>query len=268
MTDIRASFSGSIPDYYDKYLGPAVFDAFAAHLAQQLPARPPGDVLEIACGTGLVTRWLRERLDASIRLTATDLSKAMLDYARAKLGEGAGIEWREADALDLPFPDGEFGAVVCAFGIMFVPDKPAAFREFRRVLKDGGVLLFDVWDCIEESPHAVINAQIVEGLFPGDEEIRFRLPYAMHDPNLLQQLLNEAEFRDVRIEKKRIALDRVSARTLATGQIRGTPRSLLIEKRGVPLDGVIDKVAVALAQAGGADPYRGHAQALVVQARR
>jgi ubiquinone/menaquinone biosynthesis C-methylase UbiE len=268
VTDIRASFSGSIPEYYDKCLGPAWFDAFAAHLAQKLPARPPSDVLEIACGTGLVTRWLRERLDSSLRLVATDLSKAMLDYARAKLGESAGIEWREADALNLPFSDGEFGAVVCAFGIMFVPDKPAAFSEARRVLKDGGILLFDVWDRIEESPHAATNAQVLEGLFPGDEEIRFRLPYSMHDKDLLRQLLAEAGFRDVRIETKRIPVDRLSARMVATGQIRGTPRSLLIEKRGVPLDEVIDKVTVALAQAGGADPYRGHAQAVVVEARR
>ncbi|MFO1322474.1 MAG: methyltransferase domain-containing protein [Burkholderiales bacterium] len=267
MTDIRVSFSGSIPEFYDTILGPAMFDAFAAHLAQQLPARPPGDVLEIACGTGLVTRWLRERLDASVRLVATDLSRAMLDYARGKLGEGAGIEWREADALDLPFADGAFGAVVCAFGAMFVPDKPAAFREFRRVLGDGGILLFDVWDRIEENAHGMINAQVVEGLFPGDAEMRFRIPYEMHDPDSLRKLLADAGFRGVQIEKKRIAVDRVSARTLATGQIRGTPRSLLIEKRGVPLDDVIEKVTVALARAGGDEPYRGHAQAVVVQAR-
>jgi SAM-dependent methyltransferase len=237
-------------------------------LAQRLPAKPPGNVLEIACGTGLVTRRLRARLDPAVRLVATDLSKGMLDYARGKLGEGASIEWREADAGGLPFRDGEFGALVCAFGVMFVPEKPAAFREAFRVLADGGILLFSVWDRIEENPHAAINAQVVESLFPGDEEIRFRVPFEMHDADLLHRLLADAGFREVRIEKRRLPIDRVSARTLATGQIRGTPRSLLIEKRGVALDLVIDKVAEALARSGGADPYRGFAQAIVVEARR
>ena len=267
MVDVRVSFSGSIPEYYDSCLGPAWFDAFAADLAQRLPAKPPGDVLEIACGTGLLTRRVRERLDPAHRLVATDLSKAMLDYARSKLNERKGIEWREADAAKLPFGDGEFGSVVCAFGVMFVPDKQALFREVRRVLKEGGIFLFNVWDRIEENPHAAVNAEVVEALFPGDEELRFRIPFEMHDPALLRRLLAGTRFREVRIEKKRIQVDRVSARSIAIGQIRGTPRSLLIEKRGASLDEVVEKVTAALAKIGGADPYRAPAQAIVVEAR-
>jgi len=267
MVDVRASFTGSIPEYYDSCLGPAWFDAFAVDLAQRLPAAPPGDVLEIACGTGLVTRRLRKRLDPSVRLVATDLSPAMLEYARGKLGGLEGIEWREADAARLPFRDREFGAVVCAFGVMFVPDRQAAFREARRLLREGGILLFDVWDRIEENPHAAASAEVVEGLFPGDEEMRFRIPFEMHDPVLLRELLAGAHFRELRIEKKRIQVDGVSARTVAIGQIRGTPRSLLIEKRGVSLEDVVDKATAALAKIGGADPYRAPAQAVVVEAR-
>ena len=267
MADVRASFTGSIPEYYDSCLGPAWFEAFAADLAQRIPARPPGDVLEIACGTGLVTRRMRERLDPAFRLVATDLSKAMLDYARRKLNDRKGIEWREADAVDLPFGDDEFGAAVCAFGVMFVPDKRAAFREARRVLKQGGIFLFNVWDRIEENPHAAANAEVIEGLFPGDEEMRFRMPFEMHDPALLRQLLAEARFQEVQIEKKRHQVDRVSARDVAIGQIRGTPRSLMIEKRGVSLDEVIEKATAALGKIGGADPYRAPAQAVVVEAR-
>ena len=267
MADVSASFTGSIPEYYDSCLGPAWFDAFGEDLARRLPAKPPGDVLEIACGTGLVTRRLRERLDPSVRLTATDLSAAMLGYARGKLAGRKGIEWREADAVKLPFGDGAFGAVVCAFGVMFVPDKEAAFREARRVLGPGGIFLFNVWDRIEENPCAAKNAQIVEGLFPGDPELRFRTPFEMHDLALLRRLLAGARFGETRIEKKRIQIDRVSARSVATGQIRGTPRSLLIEKRGVRLDDVIDKVTAALAQMGGADPLRAPANAIMVEAR-
>jgi len=268
MTEAKANFGGSMPEYYDRCLGPAWFDIFAADLVSRLPARPPGDVLEVACGTGLLTRRIRERLDPAIRLVATDLSRAKLDYARGMLGDGNDIEWREADAASLPFGDGEFGAVVCAFGVMFVPDRQAAFREARRVLKEGGIFLFNVWDRIEENAHVAINAQVIEELFPGDGELRFRTPYEMHDSALLQRLLADAGFGEVRIETKRFPVDRVDARTVAIGQIRGTPRSLLIEKRGVALETVVEKVTAALARSGGADPYRGSAQAVIVEARR
>jgi hypothetical protein len=136
------------------------------------------------------------------------------------------------------------------------------------VLKVGGILLFDVWDRIEENAHNLTCAQIIEGMFPDDEEMRFRLPYEMSDPSLLRRLLADTHFGDVRIETKRLPAGGVSARTLATGQIRGTPRSLLIEKRGGSLDEVVDKVTAALTRIGGSDPYRGFAQALMVEARR
>jgi SAM-dependent methyltransferase len=263
MVSASASFTG--PQYYNDCLGPIWFDPFAADLVQRLPERPPGDVLEIACGTGLITRRLRDRLSPSVRLVATDLSKVMLDYACPKLDGREDIEWREADALKLPFEDNQFGAVVCGFGIMFVPDRQAALREARRVLVEGGVLLFNVWDRVEENPHALTNAEVVEALFPGDSEMRFRIPYDMHDPALLRRLLAGARFRETIIETKRIPMQGADPRSIATGQIRGTPRSALIEKRGVSLDLVIEKVTDALSRAGG-NPYSGHAQAVIVQA--
>jgi len=268
MVDARADFSGSVPEYYDTCLGPAWFDGFAADLARRLSSKPAGDVLEIACGTGMLTRHLRERLDPAVRLVATDLSASMLDYARRKLNDRIGIEWREADAAKLPFGDRAFGAVVCGFGVMFVPDKQAAFREACRVLKDGGTFLFNVWTRLEDLPHAAAAFEVVETLFPGDPEMRFTVPYDLHDAALLRGLLEQAEFGNVKIEHKRLAIDRVSARTIATGLIRGTPRSVLIEKRGVALDRVIDAIAVSLTRIGGADPYRGSAEAVVVEARR
>jgi len=241
-------------------------DSFAADLARRLPERPPGEVLEIACGTGIVTRRLRERLSPSLRLVATDLSKAMLDYARDRLDGRKGIEWREADALKLPFGDASFGAVVCGFGLMFAPDRQAALAEARRVLAKGGILLFNVWDRIEENRHALVNAELLEALFPGDPEMKYRFPYEMNDPGLLRRLLAGARLRETRIETKRIPLEPADPRSIATAQIRGTPRSALLEERGVSLDLVIDRLTEALTKAGG-NPYRGHAQAVVVQAQ-
>jgi len=266
MADLKASYTGSIPKYYDNCLGPAWFDAFAQDLAKRVPSNPPGNVLEIACGTGLVTRYLRERLDPAVSLFATDISNAMLDYARNRIGGREGIEWREADAAKLPFADGAFGAVVCSFGVMFVPDKQAAFSEARRVLMPGGAFIFNVWDRIEDNPCARVNAQVVDAMFPGDAELRFTTPYEMHDPSLLRQYLAEARFTETRLEKKQVRVDNVSARSVAEGQIRGSPRSLLIGKRGVPLEDVVDKVTAALAKMGGADPFRALANAIVVEA--
>jgi SAM-dependent methyltransferase len=264
MASTSASFNG--PQFYDEIMGPVQFGPFAVELARLVPPGEQGPVLEVACGTGLVTRELRARLDPSVRLVATDLGKAMIDYARSTLADQAAIEWREADAMALPFEDASFALVACGFGIMFAPDRLAALKEFRRVLRPGGRLVASVWDRIENNPHAWANAMVIESMFPGDAELRFRTPYEMHDPAATRELLVTAGFREVRIDTRRLPITAVDPRQLATGQIRGTPRSALIEKRGVPVEIAIDKVAAALEQAGG-NPYSGHAQALLIEAR-
>jgi SAM-dependent methyltransferase len=266
-TPVASDFRGSMPEHYDGILGPAQFEALAADLARRLPVRPPGDVLEVASGTGITTRQLRKRLDPALRLVATDLSKAMLDYGRLKLREMPGIEWREADAVKLPFADASFGALVCALGIMFVPDKKAAFREARRVLRGSGVLLFNVWDSLEHNPQARANSEVFESLFPGDPEMQFaKIPYGFYDRDVLTSHVTAAGFSKPRIEPMKFEIHCQSARLFATGTIKGTPRALLIEQRGISLDEAIDKVAVALARVGGSEPFRCPAQALAITA--
>ena len=266
MVDTARDFSGSIPEYYDSILGPAQLNALAADLVRRIPVRPKGDVLELACGTGIVTQRLRERVDSNFRLVATDLSEAMLAYARSKV-KGK-IDWRLADAAALPFKDETFGAVVCALGVMFVPDKQKLFAETRRVLNEGGLLLFNTWDRLERNPHAKGASDVMQTLFPGDAEMDFSsIPYGFNDETAIRGLLEGARFRNVEIDKVKIQVDCPSARSFATGQIRGTPRSTLIEKKGAKLDEVIDKVATALAAVGGAEPFRVEANALVVRAQ-
>ena len=266
MVDIAANFSGSMPEYYDRIMGEAQFDAFAADLVRRLSTRPPGDVLELACGTGIATRRLRERLDPRLRLVASDLSKSMLDYARNKLRGVRDIEWREADAAALPFKDATFGAVLCAFGVMFVPDKKAAFGEARRVLQEGGTLLFNVWDGLAANPQSRATNDVIEEMFPGDPEMRFRGPFEFNDRAMLGALLAEARFRPLRMEPVRLEIRCPSAREYATGQLKGTPRGALLERRGLAVDEIIEKCAIALARVGGEAPFRCTGQALVIEA--
>jgi ubiquinone/menaquinone biosynthesis C-methylase UbiE len=266
MVDTSRNFGGSIPQYYDSIMGPAQFEPYGADLVKRLPAMPAGDVLEIACGTGRVTRQLRERLAPAVKLVATDLSEAMLNYARAKVP--GSIEWQKAAAAALSFKDAAFGAVVCAFGVMFVPDKRSAFREARRVLRKGGALLFNVWDGIDNNPHGKVAEQVLTGIFPGDPAMTAgSMPYQFNDRKLIGAMLQEAGFGDVRMDAVRIPCSAPSARDFATGQLRGTPRGNLLQERGVKVDDVIATIADALARIGGAAPFRYTAQALVVEAR-
>ncbi len=260
-----SSVTFNAPRAYDEQLAPVTFGPFARELVARVPADCAGPVLELACGTGAVTRLLRARLPRSTELVATDLSPAMLDYARTRAGGAAGIRWQAADLQQLPFDDASFSTIVCGFGFMFAPDRPRAFGEARRVLATGGRLFFSVWDRIEENPHALANARVVEALFPGDPQMKFRLPYELHDEGVLRELLASARFGEAAIETVRIPITGVDPHALADGQVRGTPRSALLLERGVALEGVIEATAAQLARAGG-NPYSGHAQAKLVEA--
>jgi ubiquinone/menaquinone biosynthesis C-methylase UbiE len=266
MVDTARDFGGSMPEYYDRLLGAAQFDAIAADLVRRVPVRPKGEVLELACGTGIVTERLRERVDPFFRVVATDLSDDMLAYARNKV-KGK-VDWRKADAGALPFKDQSFGMVICGLGVMFVPDKKKLCSEVHRVLLEGGVFLFNVWDGLERNPQGASTARVFEELFPGDPEMQFaQIPYSWNDQGAIRQHLEAARFKDVTIEPVRFEIKAPSARTYAMGQIRGTPRGALIEKKGRSVDEVIDEVAQGLAAVGGAEPFRVQANLLLIQAK-
>lgn len=266
MVDTAADFGGSVPEHYDTILGPAQFGAIAADLVRRMPVRPKGDVLELACGTGLVTGRLRERVDPFLRVVATDLSDDMLAYARSRV-KGK-IDWRKADASALPFKDATFGAVLCGLGVMFVPDKTKLFAEARRVLVEGGLLLFNVWDRIDRNPQGTATAETFERLFPGDAQMKFaNVPYGFADPDVIRSHLDAARFSAVQIDPLKITIKAPSARAYAAGQIRGTPRGALIAQKGADVEEVIGQVAEGLAAVGGAEPFSVEAHLLVIQAK-
>ena len=150
--------------------------------------RHPSRVLEIAAGTGVVTRQLATTLPPGVSIVATDLNQTMLDQAAAE-GTARPVEWRQADALQLPFPDEFFDVVVCQFGVMFFPDKARAFAEARRVLRSGGQFIFNVWDRIDHNDFADTVTRALGTLFP-DDPPRFlaRVPHGYHDPSVIARI--------------------------------------------------------------------------------
>src|SRR5882672_1934771 len=192
--DTDKVFAGSIPKLYDTYLVPLIFEPYAVDLANRLRSRSPSRVLELAAGTGVVTRALASALPESASIVATDLNQAMLDQALA-MGTQRAVEWRQADAMLLPFRDGTFDAVVCQFGVMFFPDKSKAFSEARRVLRPKGAFIFNVWDRIEENEFADTVTTALETLFPKDPP-RFmaRTPHGYHDRRVIERDLANGGF--------------------------------------------------------------------------
>ena len=159
-------FAGSVPEIYDGFLVPLIFNSYASDLAERLAAVKPREVLETAAGTGALTRAIASRLQPEARIVATDLNQPMLDRAAAIQSHDQRIEWLQADALALPFEDHEFDAVACQFGVMFFPDKVLGYKEAHRVLKTGGRFLFNVWDHISQNEFASVVMQALAALFP------------------------------------------------------------------------------------------------------
>jgi len=268
MTDANAHFQGSIPENYDRYLGGVLFEPYARDLAGRIDAKPGARVLEIACGTGIVTRRLRERLPAGVRLVATDLNEPMLEYARRKLLETRGIEWGQADACALPYPPASFETVVCQFGMMFVPDKTAAFREARRVLVPGGTFLLSVWDSLEQNRFARMAHETIGSFFTVDPPTFYQVPFSMHDRDALRALLVDNGFGAVRIDEVELEGQSPTAHNLATGLVEGNPVGTAIRERcDVPPDTVIAAVEKTLVREFGDGPVRVPLHALVASAR-
>ena len=225
-------FAGSVPAVYEQYLVPLIFQPYADDIARRVAALRPSQVLEIAAGTGVVTRAMASTLPAAVSIVATDLNQAMLDHASAR-GTSRPVEWRQADAMHLPFDDEAFDAVVCQFGAMFFPDKGSAFAETRRVLRPGGVFLFNVWDRIEENevPHIVTMA--LESVFP-DDPPRFmaRVPHGYHDRDVIARDLAAGGFDlPPRIDTLAVPSHAASARDAAVAFCQGTPLRNEIEAR-------------------------------------
>jgi SAM-dependent methyltransferase len=259
-------FGGSIAKLYDTYLVPLIFEPYAADLANRLASRSVTRVLEIAAGTGVVTRTLASVLPARVSIVATDLNQPMLDHAAA-LGTQHPVEWRQADAMTLPFRDETFDAVVCQFGVMFFQDKAKAFSEARRVLRPEGVLIFNVWDRIEENEFADTVTTALASLFPEDPpHFLARTPHGYHDrPTIERDLAHGGFIASPTITTVPARSRAHSSHVPAIAYCQGTPLRNEIEARGASrLAEATDVAAEAIAQRFGRQDVDGKIQAHIV----
>jgi SAM-dependent methyltransferase len=268
--DTDKVFAGSIPKIYDTYLVPLIFAPYAADLAGRVAARAPGRLLEVAAGTGVVTRALASALPAQAAIVATDLNQAMLDQAAA-VGTARPVEWRQADAMKLPFEDAAFDVVVCQFGVMFFPDKAKAYAEVRRVLRSGGVFVFNVWDRIADNEFADVVTGALEPLFPADPP-RFmaRTPHGYHDRGAIERDLAAGGFGAAPDFATVTARSRAaSPRIPAIAYCQGTPlRNEIEERDAARLGEATDAAEQALARRFGAGAVDGKIQAHVISVAR
>jgi SAM-dependent methyltransferase len=258
------SWLASMPEIYDRHLGPALFAPFARHLARLAVALAPGRILELAAGTGIATAELLRALPDA-QLTATDLNQAMVTCAAERV---PGPTWSVADAQRLDFADASFDLVVCQFGVMFFPDKAAAFAEAARVLAPDGTMLFTVWDVVESSPFPAALVASLATVLPVDPPgFVTDVPHGYADQEQIRADVHAGGLEIERLERLVLNGTASSARSLAEGFCLGTPLRFALQKRG-SLDALTDDIADELAVRLGSGEVTGELAAFVVSARK
>jgi SAM-dependent methyltransferase len=261
-------FGASVAELYESHLVPLIFEPYARDIARRLAGEPLARVLEVAAGTGVVARELARTLPDDVAIVATDLNPAMLERAAA-VGTVRPVEWRQADAMALPFGDAEFDALACQFGAMFFPDAGTAFAEARRVLRPGSLFLFNVWDRLEDNEFADVVTTTVAAMFPDDPPLFLRrTPHGHHDAAAWLRVLADAGFSGAVAETVAARSVADSAARVAVAYCQGTPLRNELEARAPGrLQEVTAACTRALATRFGAGRVDGKIQALVFSAR-
>ena len=268
MASTDKLFAGSIPEIYERFLVPLIFESYALDLAGRIAGARPQAVLETAAGTGVLARAMASRLPPDVRIVATDLNQPMLDHAATRQTAEPRLAWQQADALALPFEDRTFDVVACQFGVMFFPDKVKGYREARRVLRPDGHFMFNVWDRISENEFADVVTQALASLFPQDPP-RFmaRTPHGYSDTGKIRDELMAAGFQKISIDAVDARSKAPSPRHPAIAYCQGTPLRNEIEARDASrLEEATEKAAAAVARRFGSGAVDGRIRAYVITA--
>jgi len=270
MSGGDAGFTGHIPDVYETHLVPLLFEPYADDLAERAAGRAPKRVLEIAAGTGVVTRALAKALPSDTEIVATDLNQPMLDQA-ARMGTARDVIWRQADATALPFDDATFDVVLCQFGVMFFPDKVRAHSEAHRVLRPGGRYLFNVWDRLADNEYADEVERAVAAMFPDDPPgFLGRTPYGYYERSRIESDLHAAGFpAQPRITTMAARSIAASPREPALAFVEGTPLANEVQQRDASrLEEATEAATEAIRRRFGSTRIEGKLQALIVEIER
>jgi len=192
----RGQIGGTAADVYEAFFVPSLFAEWAPRVAEAARIGPGDEVLDVACGTGVLAREVAQRVGATGRVVGLDVNPVMLAVARRQAPE---IAWHEGRAEALPFASGDFDAVVSQFGLMFFEDRAAALGEMWRVLRSRGRLAVAVWDALERSPGYAALAELLDELFGSDVARALHAPFALGDPSALGDLLEQAGIARARI---------------------------------------------------------------------
>ncbi len=269
MAETDTKFVGPVPEIYDRYMVPMLFQPFAEEMAARVALLKPAAVLETAAGSGVVTRLLAPLLGPETRYVVTDLNPPMLERAKAQQPKDGRIEWQVVDALDLPFEAASFDAVCCQFGVMFFPDRVKGYRQALRVLKPGAPFLFNAWDSLAHNDFAAVVWDAIVAYYPDNPPDFFpRVPHGYFDEGRIRADLAAAGFGMVSVETVTHQSRVARARDVAVALCQGTPLRMEIVKRDPDaLAAVTDHVEAGLIKRYGAGPIVGKTQALVVEAR-
>ena len=252
--------------HYDEFLGPMFFEPYAIEVAKRIDPSSVSLALEIAAGTGRVTRHIRKRISASAKLIASDIDENMLAVAKEKLGNPE-IDWQNIDAQQLPFSDNSIDLVVCCFGYMFVPDKPKAFAEAYRVLRPGGMFLFTTWDKLENNAASYTSRSAAVKYFEGPLPESYNLATSMNDEAIIRPLLEDAGFPKISIEKVQKHSVCTTAKEAATGLVQSGSIFQEIKKRNPAwIDEILITVEKELSEKFGVAPMIAPISAVISQA--
>ncbi|MFA4871019.1 MAG: class I SAM-dependent methyltransferase [Pedobacter sp.] len=254
--------------HYDQFFGPLYFEPYAIEVAKRIEITPNSIVLEIAAGTGRVTRHIRDCIPQSAKLIASDISEDMLAIAKKKLSN-LDIDWQIIDAKKLPFSDKSIDLIVCCFGYMFVPDKPKAFEEVYRVLKSGGQFLLTTWDKLENNTASFTSRSIAKKYLEEPLPDSYNLATSMSDKTVIKSLLKDAGFTKMSIEQVELLSVSRTAKEAAYGLVEGGLIYDEIKKRNPAwINEIRVKVEKELAEKFGAAPMVAPMSAIISEARK